>query len=164
MMPKEELERWLGTLQPGQRVGVDEGGLTLMAVGKDACLEVGGFEPDAAEMLFLNYYTCPTCEHEWTDSWDCTCDDDCPSCGERHISPTHSEDLRPVKAVELTVEQKERYVKERSGHCPYCDEIDIAGGHIEVDGNSAWQNITCSVCNRTWDDIYTLTDIAEDPA
>lgn len=43
--------------------------------------------------LFLNHYKCPRCNTEWDDEWDCMCDDDCPSCGMRHISPHNSEDL-----------------------------------------------------------------------
>lgn len=45
------------------------------------------------EQQFLNHYTCPRCNHEWSDQWSAMCDDDCPSCGMRHISPTHSEDV-----------------------------------------------------------------------
>lgn len=40
-----------------------------------------------------NYYKCPDCGYEWEDDWDCNCDDDCPSCGCRHISPYKSEDI-----------------------------------------------------------------------
>lgn len=42
--------------------------------------------------MFINFYKCPRCGHEWTDEWDCMCDDDCPACGNRHITPYHSED------------------------------------------------------------------------
>jgi rubrerythrin len=45
------------------------------------------------EQWFRNHYTCPQCGHSWQDTWTATCDDDCPACGKRHISPTHSEDL-----------------------------------------------------------------------
>lgn len=44
-------------------------------------------------MMFLNHYECPRCNCKWSDEWDATCDDDCPKCGNRHISPTHSEDI-----------------------------------------------------------------------
>ena len=37
-----------------------------------------------------NFYTCPRCHEQWQDEWDCGCDDECPSCGTRHITPTHS--------------------------------------------------------------------------
>lgn len=40
---------------------------------------------------YHNWYKCPRCNHEWEDEWDCGCDDDCPECGCRHISPVKSE-------------------------------------------------------------------------
>jgi len=30
---------------------------------------------------YINYYYCNTCNEEWQDDWDCTCDDECPICG-----------------------------------------------------------------------------------
>ena len=45
---------------------------------------------------FLNYYTCDRCGDDWTDEWSCTCDDDCPNCGARHMSPDESDDLTHV--------------------------------------------------------------------
>lgn len=45
---------------------------------------------------FCNHYTCARCNYSWTDEWSCTCDDDCPHCGARHMSPTDSEDLTEV--------------------------------------------------------------------
>lgn len=44
---------------------------------------------------FRNHYRCPTCDCTWSDDWDATCDDDCPNCGARHISPEESEDIAP---------------------------------------------------------------------
>jgi DNA-directed RNA polymerase subunit RPC12/RpoP len=41
---------------------------------------------------FRNHYECARCGHEWTDVWSATCDDDCPQCGARHMSPYKSED------------------------------------------------------------------------
>lgn len=40
--------------------------------------------------LFLNFYQCYRCRHQWADVWSATCDDDYPDCGARHISPTRS--------------------------------------------------------------------------
>jgi rubrerythrin len=42
--------------------------------------------------LFRNFYTCYRCGYDWQDIWSATCDDDCPNCGARHVSPTESED------------------------------------------------------------------------
>jgi DNA-directed RNA polymerase subunit RPC12/RpoP len=41
---------------------------------------------------FRNYYRCARCGHEWTDEWSAMCDDDCPNCDARHMSPLKSED------------------------------------------------------------------------
>jgi hypothetical protein len=46
------------------------------------------------EMNFRNFYRCPYCSTEWEDVWDSMCDDDCPACEERHISPYKSEDIK----------------------------------------------------------------------
>jgi predicted nucleic acid-binding Zn-ribbon protein len=46
-----------------------------------------------AGMQFRNYYRCARCGCEWTDVWSAQCDDDCPFCGARHMSPYKSEDI-----------------------------------------------------------------------
>ena len=43
--------------------------------------------------LYRNFYRCDRCGHEWTDEWSAMCDDDCPECGARHMSPFKSEDM-----------------------------------------------------------------------
>ena len=40
-----------------------------------------------------NRYRCDRCDSVWTDEWSCACDDDCPLCGARHMSPEDSDDL-----------------------------------------------------------------------
>jgi hypothetical protein len=50
------------------------------------------FDEGEAESTFRNYYRCASCGCEWTDVWSCQCDDDCPRCGARHMSPYKSED------------------------------------------------------------------------
>ena len=42
---------------------------------------------------FLNFYRCARCKRRWIDEWSCMCDDDCPHCGARHMSPYDSEEL-----------------------------------------------------------------------
>jgi DNA-directed RNA polymerase subunit RPC12/RpoP len=49
-------------------------------------------------MLFRNFYLCARCGQEWTDVWPAQCDDDCPFCGARHMSPYKSEDVSPYKS------------------------------------------------------------------
>ena len=45
---------------------------------------------------FLNHYECDRCDGRWTGKWSCTCDDDCPHCGARHMSPFDSKDLTEI--------------------------------------------------------------------
>jgi hypothetical protein len=45
---------------------------------------------------FRNRYRCSRCGRTWTDEWSCTCDDDCPHCGARHMSPEDSDDLTEI--------------------------------------------------------------------
>lgn len=58
---------------------------------------------------FLNFYDCDRCQGEWTDEWSCTCEDDCPHCGARHMCPTKSEDL-----TEIIEQDNEKFVVIRS--------------------------------------------------
>ncbi len=45
---------------------------------------------------FRNHYDCDRCGRDWTDEWSATCDDDCPHCGARHMSPSASENLTKI--------------------------------------------------------------------
>ena len=45
---------------------------------------------------FLNLDKCAKCRRRWSGEWSCMCDDDCPHCGARHMSPYQSEDLTVV--------------------------------------------------------------------
>jgi hypothetical protein len=49
-------------------------------------------DSDGNPCIFRNYYKCGDCGYEWNNTWSCMCDDDCPDCGSRHWTPTHSED------------------------------------------------------------------------
>jgi hypothetical protein len=71
---------------------------------------------------FANYYTCGRCKKSWTDEWSCTCDDDCPHCGARHMSPSKSDDL-----TEIISQEHGSFVAYRSPdsaeHCPDYREL-----------------------------------------
>jgi hypothetical protein len=45
---------------------------------------------------YRNHYQCARCSRTWADEWSCMCDDDCPHCGARHMSPFESEYLTTV--------------------------------------------------------------------
>lgn len=42
---------------------------------------------------FLNLYKCDGCRRRWADEWSCMCDDTCPHCGARDMTPYASEEL-----------------------------------------------------------------------
>lgn len=63
----------------------------------------------------------------------------------------------------LTEEEKIDYIEGGYGECPYCGSTDIVGHSVEISGNSAYQDVTCSDCNRKWCDSYVLVDILETP-
>lgn len=66
-------------------------------------------------------------------------------------------------ARSLTPAAREQYVKHAYGKCPYCGSRDIVGDSLEVDGNQVTQPVSCSECERSWTDVYTLTGIDETP-
>jgi hypothetical protein len=45
---------------------------------------------------FRNHYRCYKCRSEWNDDWSCMCDDECPVCGARDVTPLDSDDLTEV--------------------------------------------------------------------
>ena len=60
----------------------------------------------------------------------------------------------------LTKKQKSDYLK-NSGKCPYCKSDQIEGGSIEIDGETAWQTVSCLNCDKKWNDIYRLANVEE---
>ena len=62
--------------------------------------------------------------------------------------------------IALTDNQKAAYLK-NSHLCPHCGSNDISGGFIEVDGDSAWQEVSCSTCEKEWRDVYKLTEVED---
>ena len=44
-------------------------------------------------MLFRNFYRRARCSNEWMDVWSAACDDNCPFCAARHMSPYKREDV-----------------------------------------------------------------------
>lgn len=46
-----------------------------------------------------NYYKCPHCNYEWGDVWDSGCEDDCPECETRHITPYKSVNLKTGEII-----------------------------------------------------------------
>ncbi len=47
----------------------------------------------------------------------------------------------------------------RTGHCPYCGSENIEGQSIDIDGDTAEQEVGCNDCNKSWYDKYRLTGV-----
>jgi hypothetical protein len=45
--------------------------------------------------------------------------------------------------------------------CPHCGSDEIEGHEIETGGGSATQEMSCSVCDATWNDLYRLVGHGE---
>ena len=45
---------------------------------------------------FRNYYRCEQCRSEWEDEWSSMCEDDCPTCDARHMTPYDGDDLTRI--------------------------------------------------------------------
>ena len=60
----------------------------------------------------------------------------------------------------LTKKQQKQYLK-NSGFCPFCKSKDIQGEDINADGNTMSQEIRCNNCDKSWQDIYTLTNVLD---
>lgn len=60
--------------------------------------------------------------------------------------------------MSLTNEQKAEYL-EKAGQCPFCQDWDIDGGSVEVDGTAATQMVSCNSCGAAWVDTYTLSGV-----
>jgi hypothetical protein len=43
-------------------------------------------------MRYLNFYV--HCRTEWTDEWDCMCNDECPVCHTKDIEPCQSQEIK----------------------------------------------------------------------
>lgn len=71
---------------------------------------------------FLNQYLYDTCKRKWEGEWSATCDDDCPHCGARHMSPYHIIDL-----TEIVQEHSGRFLvyksRDSAEHAPDYDMI-----------------------------------------
>jgi hypothetical protein len=53
------------------------------------------------------------------------------------------------------------YAEKRGLHCPNCGSTQFEGGPVEIDEGIAWQEIGCSNCPATWNDIYALIGYAD---
>src|ERR1700721_1804354 len=96
--------------------------------------------------LFRNFYRCANCGHEWTDDWSAMCDDDCPHCGARHMSPYKSEDIARPKVKPIAPRASDRMLMIR------------ALTKSENEEPARFRNFyKCANCDREWTDNWSAT-------
>lgn len=59
----------------------------------------------------------------------------------------------------LTGDMTRHYVADGGTECPFCGSDDIEGSTVQVDGATAWQDITCPSCGAEWRDIFSLSGV-----
>jgi hypothetical protein len=53
------------------------------------------------------------------------------------------------------------YIERGGVACPFCESSNIEGRQFDVQAGTAWQPMTCTDCNREWNDVYRLDAISE---
>ncbi len=61
----------------------------------------------------------------------------------------------------LTKREIKQYLNANEPYCPYCKGKDLAYGSLDVEGNGAYQEVTCNGCGRRWADSYQLVGLVE---
>lgn len=60
---------------------------------------------------------------------------------------------------EWNEERAKEYVRSGYTRCPICSSEDINGDRVEIDGNGAWQKVSCVDCGAVWEDLYQLMGV-----
>ena len=62
--------------------------------------------------------------------------------------------------MELTDEQKKEYMDNGAEICPFCKRYAIKKvGEDHSQGYTINMEMTCTACEETWTDVFTLTDV-----
>jgi hypothetical protein len=62
----------------------------------------------------------------------------------------------------MTPNMQKKYLKDKGAICPFCGSHEIEASSFEVEENgTASQRVYCNGCDRSWDDLYTLTGAEE---
>jgi len=57
---------------------------------------------------------------------------------------------------------KRAYIKGKGMTCPFCGAGHIQGGFVQIEAGKAFQEMSCTECERRWKDVYQLVDIVAD--
>lgn len=53
----------------------------------------------------------------------------------------------------------QEYISSGGTICPYCGGEELQGSSVEIENGKAFQQIRCQDCDRTWEDMYILSNI-----
>ena len=51
----------------------------------------------------------------------------------------------------------EEYTRDGGAFCPACGSDEIEGSEVNVEGDGAWQPVSCQSCGASWNGLYRLT-------
>src|SRR5262249_2092615 len=94
-----------------------------------------------------NHYRCARCGREWTDKWSAACDDDCPHCGARHMSPLTSEPATTLRGLVSHIVRQIADARDRGEDNPAWldqledDAIEALGAessHVQLAAANGW--------------------------
>lgn len=57
----------------------------------------------------------------------------------------------------VNTKKQEHYVTKHFNTCPSCKSTQIEGHEVCIEGNAAYQDISCMDCDSTWTDKYILS-------
>lgn len=90
---RAEIMAWADDDNPDGAPSPNELAARIAVTARAAIVAADPAGEAASAARFRNSYYCEACGTDWEDEWSCEVDDDCPKCGERHISPHESEEL-----------------------------------------------------------------------
>jgi len=70
------------------------------------------------------------------------------------VNPFSEEVVENTDAETLS---NSEYLAKEGNVCPFCRCSEVeSNGTVEVDGSIAWQKVTCTECDESWQDNYNL--------
>ena len=59
----------------------------------------------------------------------------------------------------MTPEDRKQYIESRGLFCPFCESKELQVGEIELNEDQCEVEVSCDLCEKEWEEIYTLTDV-----
>jgi len=51
---------------------------------------------------------------------------------------------------------EQQHAENEGGYCPFCNDNNIVGSELNIEGGVITQDVWCNECNKEWTDIFTL--------